>query len=91
MIFYTEMLVPKSWYTAEYDIEKYPNFEFKFIKDCYVEKAHDIVFIKAVDGKKGNVLEINNVQDCKINFPSHIILSGDMDKIIENFNSFRLH
>ena len=91
MIFYAEMLVPKSWYIAEYDTKKYPNFEFKFIKDCYVKKAHDIVFIKPVDGQYGNILSIDHVKDCHINFPSHIIFTGDMEEIIENFGLYRSH
>jgi len=91
MIFYAETPVPKSWYKAEYDIEKYPNFEFKFIKDCYVKKAHDIVFIKAIYGQGGKILEVNNVSNCEIDFPSYFIDIGDMEEIIKNYGLYRLH
>ena len=91
MIFYAETPVPISWYKADYDHEQYPNFEFKFIKDCYAEKAHGIVFIKPVDGQRGDVLSIDNVKDCHINFPSHIMFNSDMEEVIENYGLYRLH
>lgn len=68
--------VPVFWYKAKYDAEKYPDFEFKFEVDCFVEHIDGVANIKPVNGSCDYLLVINNISDAEIDFPSHLDCNG---------------
>lgn len=85
MIYYVGTPVPAEWYTSDHDVMRYPFFEFKFIRTCIVKKAHDVFFIKALDGLPGQVLHVDNVDDCTIDFPMNFVTRGNIDQAINDW------